>query len=152
MNAGHLKRRIIVTKWKCSVCRYVSVLFIILGLAVFSMASDACAGGVYLGFGIDGPPPGYAVAPPEVVYPPGVVVERASPPPPVVVQRTPPPPRVVVERTRPVIVGEEPFVVERRSSVYYYYRPSYQYHSYRVETEREYHRYRSDNLEDDSEY
>ena len=128
-----------MTKWKCSVCRYVSALFIILGIAVFNMASDACAGGVYLGFGIDGTPPGYAVAPPEVVYPPGVVVERA-PPPPVVVQRTPPPPRVVVERTPPATVYEEPFVVERRSTVYYYYRPSYQYHSYHVETEREYHR------------
>ncbi len=82
----------------------------------------------------------------------GVVVERAPPPPPVVVQRTPPPPRVVVERPQPVIVYEEPFVVERRSSVYYYYSPSYRYHSYHMETEREYHGYRSDNWEDGNEY
>jgi hypothetical protein len=126
---------------KCSVCRYISALFIILGFTVVSVASDAYAVGVYFGVGIDGPPPGYAVAPPEVVYPPGVVVERA-----------PPPPRVVVERPRLVIVYEEPFVVERRSSVYYYYRPTYQYHSYRVETESEYRRYRNDNWEDDSGY
>lgn len=141
MDAGYLKRRIIMTKWKCLVCYCISAFFVFLGFAVFNMASDAYAGGVYFGVGIDGPPPGYAVAPPEVVYPPGVVVERA-----------PPPPRVVVERPRPVIVYEEPFVVERRSSVYYYYRPSYQYHSYRVETESEYHKYRNDNWEDDSGY
>jgi hypothetical protein len=108
-----------------------------------------CLNGVRFGFGVDVASPGYA--PPEEVYPPGVIVERAPPPPRVVVERMPPPPRIVVERT-PVIVYEEPVLVERRSSVYYYYRPSYQYRSFRVETEREYHRYKSDNWENDNEY
>jgi hypothetical protein len=134
-----LKRRLIVGKWRCSICRYVAAIFITLGFAVYCMSSDAYAGGVHLGFGIDVPPPGYAVAPPEVVYPPPIVVERRAPPPPVVVERRPP------------VVYDEPVVVERRS-VYYYYRPSYQYHSYHVETGREYYRQRSQEWEDDVDY
>jgi hypothetical protein len=134
-----LKRRLIMGNWRRSICRYASAIFITLGSAVFCMSSDACAGGVHFGFGIDVPPPGYAVAPPEVEYPPPVVVERRPPPPPVVVER------------RPAVVYEEPVVVERRS-VYYYYRPYYQYRSYHVETRREYYRQRSHEWEDDAEY
>ena len=146
-----LKRRIIVVKWKSLICRCASALLVILGFAVFSMASDAYAGGVRFGFGVDVASPVYAAAPPEV-YPPEVVVQRAPPPPPVVVERTTPPPAVVVERIPAVVVYEGPVVVERRSRVYYYYRPSYQYHSYHVETEREYRSHRSYNWEDDGEY
>ena len=135
-----LRRRIIVVKWKSSICRYASVFLIIFSIAVFIGASDAYAGGVRFGFGVDVASPVYAAPPPEV-YPPEVVVQRTSPPPPVVVERTP-----------AVVVYEAPVVVERRSRVYYYYRPSYQYHSYRVETEREYHSHRSYNWEDDGEY
>jgi hypothetical protein len=144
------RRRLIVGNWRCSICRYASAIFITLGFAVCCMSSDAYAGGVHFGFGIDVPPPGYAVAPPEVVYPPPVVVERRPPPPPVVVERTPPPPPVVVERTPPVVY-EGPVVVERRS-VYYYYRPSYHYHSYYVETGRDCYGQRSLEWEDDVEY
>ncbi|MGA3112858.1 MAG: hypothetical protein ABSF90_00335 [Syntrophobacteraceae bacterium] len=140
--------------WRCSVWRYAMAVFITLGFAVCWTSSDAYAGGVYLGFGIDVPPPGYAVAPPEVAPPPPVVVERRPPPPPVVVQRTPPvvyEAPVVVVRTPPVAY-EAPVVVERRSVYYYYYRPSYQYHSYQVETGREHYRHRSQEWEDDVEY
>ncbi len=138
---------------KCSICHYASVLLIVLGFAVFGMAADACAGGVRFGFGVDVASPGYGAPPPEV-YPPDAVVEPAPPPPPVVVERAPmlPPPRVVVERTPPVVVYDGPVVIERRSTVTYYYRPSYQYHSYHEETEREYHRSTSYHWRDDGEY
>jgi len=141
-------------------CRYILVFSIALGLAACAMSSDAYAGGVYLGFGVDVPGPGYAVAPPEV-YPAPVVVERRPPsppvvverrPPPVVFERTPPPPPVVVERGRPYVVYEEPAVLVRSPSVYYYYHPSCQYRSYSVETERNYYRQRSRDWEDDGEY
>ncbi len=145
-----IRRRMIVKNWRCSICRHAAVLFITLGFAVCCMSPDACAGGVHFGFGIDVPSPGYVVAPPEV-YPPPVMVQR-MPPPPVMVQRMPPPPPVVVEPAPPVVVYDEPVVVERRSSVYYYYRPSYRYHSYHVETGRTYYRHRSDDWEDDDEY
>ena len=147
------KRRMIVGNWRWWVCRYAAAILITLGFAVCWTSSDAYGGGVYLGFGIDVPPPGYAVAPPEVALPPPVVVERRPPPPPVFVQRTPPvvyEAPVIVERT-PSFVYEAPVVVERRS-VYYYYRPSYQYHSYHVETGREYIRQRSQEWQDDVEY
>jgi hypothetical protein len=154
------KRRMLMGNRRKSKCRYVLVFSIALGLSACAMPSHARAGGVYLGFGVDVPGPGYAVAPPEV-YPPPVVVERRPPPPPVVVERrpppvvferTPPPPPVVVERRRPYIAYEEPTVVEHRSSVYYYYHPSYQYRSYNVETERNYYRQSSRDWEDDCEY
>lgn len=136
------------------------MFFIALGFAACMLSSDAYAGGVYLGFGVDVPGPGYAVVPPEV-YPPPVLVERTPPPPVVVerrlpprvvVERTPPPPPVVVERHRPYVVYEEPAVVERRSTVSYYYHPSYQYRSYRVEAERGYYRQSSRDWEDNCEY
>jgi len=141
---------------KCSIGRYAAAIFIISGVAFCSMSSDVFAGGVRFGFGIDASP-GYA-EPPEVEYQPGVVVER-TPPPPVMVGRTPPPPvmvervprAVVIERTPPVVVYDRPVVVERRSRVYYYYRP-YEYHSYSVETEGGYYRHRSYNSEEDVEY
>ena len=125
---------------RCLKRRYASVLFIILVSAVICISSSAYAGGVYLGFGVDVPPPGHAVAPPEM-YPPPVAVERASAPRAVVVGRTP-----------PVVVYDEPVVVERRSSLYYYYRPSYPYRSYRVETGRAYYRHRSHDREDERQY
>jgi hypothetical protein len=102
------------------------------------MSSDASAGGVHFDFGVDVPPP--------------VVVERTPVPPPMVVERASPAPPVVIERTSPGVVYQEPLVVERRSSVYYYYRPSYQYRSYHVETERGYYRQRGRDWEDDGEY
>lgn len=118
------------------------------------MSSDAGAGGVQFGFGID-------VQPPVVVNrrpPPPVVVERMPAPPPVVVERTPlpvvvertvSPPPVVVEHRVHNVIYDEPVVVARRSSVYYYYRPAYRYHSYHVETEREYYRQRSYDWDND---
>ncbi len=156
-----MRRRMIVGNRRCSICRYAAAFFITLGFAVCIMSPDAYAGGVHFGFGIDASP-GYA-EPPEVVYQPGVVVERTPPPPPVVVERTPPPPPIVVERRPPpppvvfrrapdVVVHEAPVVVERRSRTYYYYRPSYEYHSYHVETGGEYYRPRSYNWEDEGEY
>ena len=119
---------------RCSKYRYALVLFITLGSAVCIMSSDVSAGGVHFGFGVDVPLPAPAVYPPMPVYPPPVVVER-TPPPRVVYEHAPPP--VVVRRSPPVVVYEEPVVVERRSTAYYYPQ-SYQYHTYREETAREY--------------
>ena len=59
-------------------------------------------------------------------------------------------PPVVVER-RPSVVYEGPVVVERRS-VDDDYRPSYQYHSYYVETGRDCYGQRSLEWEDDVDY
>ena len=137
--------------WRCSICGYAAVFFITIGWAVCCMSPDAYAGGVHFGFGVEVPSPGYAAAPPEA-YPPPAVVERPSLPPPVVVERRSPPPSVVVERTPRVVVYDEPVVVERRSTVYYYYRPSYEYHSYRVETGRTYYRHRGYDWDDEIEY
>jgi hypothetical protein len=156
-----MRRRTIVGNWRCSIGRYASATLITLGFVFCSMPPAAYAGGVHFGVGFDASP-GY-VEPPEVVYQPGVVVDRMAPPPPFVVGRTPPPlpppvvveraPRpVVVEQRPPVVVYDEPVVVERRSSTYYYYRPSYEYHSYRVETGGGYYRHRSYNSEEDVEY
>ena len=147
---------------KFSICRYASAILVVLGFAVCSMSSDAYAGGVHFGFGVEIPSPGYAGPPPEVVYPPPAVVERVAPPAPVVVERTAPPPvfvdraplqvPVVVEHAPPAVVYVQPVVVERRSSVYYYYRPSYEYHSYRVESGGGYYRQRSYNFQEEGEY
>ena len=117
-----------------SKCCCALALFFTLGFAVCAVSSDARAGGVYLGFGVAGPPP--------------VVVERTSVPPPMVVEQVSPPPPVMVEHSPPGAVYQEPVVVERRTTVYYY-RPSYQYRSYRVETERDYYRQRSRDWEDE---
>ncbi len=149
--------------------RYVSTVLIILGSAVFCLSSNACAGGVHFGIGVDASP-GYAVAPPEVVYPPQFV-ERMPPPPPQVVERMPPPmpmvfdrmpppmplvverpTPVVVERALPVVVHEEPVIVERHSTVTYYYPPAYEHRSYHVETEGGYYRERSYQSQDEVEY
>ncbi len=143
--------------WRSSIGRYVSAGLIILGSAVCCLSSNAYAGGVHFGFGVDASP-GYVVAPPEVVYPPQVVermpcppqavVDRMPPPMPLVVDRVPPP--VVVERALPVVVHEEPVMVERRSTVTYYYKPAY--HSYHVETEGGYYRERSYQSQDEVVY
>ncbi len=130
----------------------VLVLFIAMG-AVAGLTSDAFAGGVYLGFGVD-VPLGYTPPPPPVVeYRPPVVVER-TPVPPVVVERVAPP-AVVVERTAPppvmvrrvdpppAVVYDAPVVVEKRTTTYYYPASSYQYRSYHEQTERETYRERS---------
>lgn len=155
-----MRRRMIVGNRRSSVCRYASAILLTLGMTFWGMLPDARAGGVHVGFGIDASP-GYA-EPPEVEYQPGVVVERTPPPAPVVIERAPPPlpimiertppPRVVVRRAPAVVVHDGPMVVERRSSTYYYYRPSYEYHSYHVETGGGYYRHRSYNLDDDAEY
>jgi len=138
-----------VANWRRSNFYYVLVFFITLCSAVCSVSSCAYAGGVHFGFGVDVPPPVIVERAPP---PPPVVVERTPAPPSVVFERTSPPPAVVVERTPPEVVYEGPVVVERRSSVYYYYRPTYQYHSYQVETERNYYRHRSPDWEDDGAY
>lgn len=131
-------------------CRCASAILLTLGISLCGLSPCAYAGGVHFGFGVDASP-GYA-EPPEVEYQPGVVVERTPPPPPVMVERVPAPPPVVV-RHAPIVVHEVPVVVERRSSVYYYYRPSYYgYHSYRVETGGGYYSHRSYNSEEDVEY
>lgn len=131
---------------------YVLVLFIAMG-AVAGLSSDAFAGGVYLGFGVD-VPLGYTPPPPVVEYRPPVVVERTPPPvvvervspPAVVVERTaPPPPPVMVRRVEspPAVVYDTPVVVEKRTTTYYYPSSSYQYRSYHEQTERETYRERS---------
>jgi len=148
-----------VANWRHSEFCYVPVFLITLCSAVCGGSSYAWAGGVQFGFGVDVSPPVVverAPPPPPVMVerlpaPPPVVVQRTPPPPPVLVERTLPPPPVVVERMPPEVVYEGPVVVERRS-VYYYYRPSYQYHSYQVETERNYYRHRSPDWEDDGAY
>lgn len=138
-----------MSNWRRSRLFYALVFFIIPGAAVCSVSSYACAGGVQFGFGVD-------VSAPVVVDrtppPSPMMVERVPMPPPVVVERTAPPPPVMVERVPPAVVYGDPVLVERRSTVYYYYRPSYQYHSYQVETERNYYRHRTPNWEDDGEY
>ena len=88
-----------------TISRCAAVLFISLGSAVISTSSNAYAGGVHFDFGVDVQPPGFTVAPPEA-SPPPMVVESPSLPPPVLVERM------------PVVVYDEPLVVERRSSVY----------------------------------
>ena len=142
-------RSMLMGNWRCSKYRYVLVLFIALGSAVCIMSSDACAGGVHFGFGVDVPLPSPAVYPPVMVYPPPVVVERTPPPPRVVYEQAPPP--VVVRRTPPVVVYEEPVVVERRSTVYYYPQ-AYQYRPYQETTEREYYQRSSRSWEYNDQY
>ncbi len=140
-----VKRKMAVKHLKCSKHLYALVLLLTLISAFFISPSHACAGGVHFGVGVDFPP-GY-VPPPVAVYPPPVVVERV-PPPPVVVERTAPPvvvervaPPVVIRRTAPTVVYEAPVVVERRTvTTYYPPQTSYQYRSYREETEGEYYR------------
>ena len=126
---------------------YALVFFVVLGSAVCFLPSKVYAGGVYLGFGVDVPSPGTVVAPPVPVYHPPVVVERTPQYPPVVVERTAPPPPVVIRRTAPAVVYDGPVVIERHTTVTYY-PPSYQYRTYREETEREYYRQRSQTWED----
>ncbi len=109
---------------------YFVALFAVAGLFVLSAPSDACAGGVHFGFGVDVPIGGYG-PPPVVEYVPPVVVERPAPPPPVVVRRTP-----------PAVIYEGPVVVERRSTVYYY-SPPRQPPPYYQESRREYYRERT---------
>lgn len=149
-------RRIMVWSLKGLVCRFA--LGVLIAAAVLCMTSPACAGGVYLGFGVDASP-GYSAPAPDTVYTPPVVVNRTPPPPPVVVQRTPPPVPVVVDRTPPpvivervpAVVYEQPVVVERRATVYYY-RPCCTYRSYHVETTGEYYRQRNYQWDDDGGY
>jgi hypothetical protein len=152
------KRSMVVGSRRKSKYGCVLVLFIAFGsAAVFIGASNVYAAGVHLGFGVDVPFPGPAVAPPVVMYPPPVVVERTPPPPSWVVEQVPPP--VVIRRTPPPVVYEGPVVVERRSTVYYYPR-SQEYRSQRLETdeyssqprqtEREYYRERSRSWENDN--
>lgn len=133
---------------RCARCCFALLLCIAIG-SVCVMPSDAAAGGVYLGFGVDVPLPGRTVVPPPEDYPPPFAVERVRPAPPVVVERTPPP--VVVHQAPPTVVYEGPVVVERRSTVYYY-PSSYQYRTYHEETEREYYRQRSRTWEDGDRY
>lgn len=138
----------VVEKRRSSRYRCALVLFVSLVSAVCLGTSDAHAAGVHLGFGVDVPFPGPAVAPPAVVYAPPVVVERTPPPPRVVVEQAPP---VVIKRTPPPVVYDGPVVVERRSTVYYY-PGSYEYNSRPRETEREYYRERSRSFEEEVAY
>lgn len=132
---------------RCSRAGYTSLLLFTLVFAVLVTSVGSYAGGVHFGFGVDVPLPGAAVPPPVVVSPPAVVVERTPLPPPIVVEQAP----VVIKRTPPTIVYEEPVIVERRSTVYYYPR-SYEYRPHREEVEREYYRQRTRSWEDDEQY
>jgi hypothetical protein len=58
----------------------------------------------------------------------------------------------VVELVPPRVVYEEPVVVERRSRVATYYRPTPQFHEYREERERAYYGRRNSYRADESEY
>lgn len=146
---------------KSSKYLYALALFMIPGFTMCMMSPDVQAGGVRFGVGVDIPIGSEPVPPPPVtVYESPVVVERAPcpPPPRVVMERPAPLPAVVVEEPAPVVVVRrpppavvygEPVVVERRTTTYYYPN-SYQYRSYRQETEREYYRQRSSNYVDNN--
>lgn len=123
-------------------CRYALLFFLIFGLCLCGMSSAARAAGVSFGVGVD-LGPSY-VAPPPPAYPAPAAVEVAPAPPVVeaapavpVVSEPVSPPVVVEQQAPPVVVSRVPVVVERRSTVSYYYYPSYHY-SQRVETRRDY--------------
>ncbi len=155
-----LEKNVVKGTRRCSQCRFVLMLGMALGLVFCIMSCDVHAGGVHFGFGVDVPIPGPGYGPPPPVYPP-VVVERTPPPPPIVVERRPapaavvveqaPPPPAVIRQPAPAVVYEEPVVVERRSTVYYYPQ-TYQYRTQHVETEREYYRQKTRTWEDDDPY
>lgn len=145
---------------KCSKYQFALALIIALGAAVCFMPSEAYAGGVHFGIGVDVPlpgPPAVVYTPPPAVYAPPAVVERAAPP--VVVER--PRSRVVVREVAPAVVYQAPavvyqapMVVERRSTEYYYPAPapSYEYQERRTESHREYYRESSRSYDDYDEY
>lgn len=145
---GTSTRSTVVEKRKYSQCCYALVLCISLGALICSLPSDAAAGGVYLGFGVDVPLPGRVVVPPPEVYPPPVAYERVRPVEPVVVEQVPPPVVVRHAPPPPAVVYEAPVVVERRSTVYYYPQTYPQYRTYQQETERTYYRQSSRTWED----
>lgn len=138
----------VVGKGRCSQFRCFFAVFVALGFALCIACSEARAGGISFGFGVDVPLPGPSYGPPVAVPPPPVVVERMHPPAPVVIEQvTPPPPPVVVRRAPPTVVYEGPVVVEQRRTVYYYPQAR-QYRPQQVETEWEYYRQRNRSWED----